>query len=386
MIFSLKYSLKIAMLASIGFFVLSCGSYQSSSYYGEDGIYGATNSQEKSQNPTQQTIPPSESSEKIANQNGKYYKDYFSKKAQEYDYINDENTDVFTDVDNYSSVDPNINGANQDEVYYNNSHGAWGSNPTKVNINFYNNPRPYFSYWGYSNPWYFNNFYYDPFYDPFFYDGYYGHFGWRWRYHYNPFNRFYHRNHWGYYGHGYSSYYNRSYHPYHSNVSYTRGYRGSVPSRRGTSAVSVVGQNRGSSISSRSYNPQSSTASQSVSSRAVSSDRRASYRNVENRSNNVSKNNSNTGQAQRVYQNRSQTNNTTNSNSNNNFRVQNYRRSNSNNTSTSKSSNNSSDNSYQSSSRSSNSYNSSSSRSSRSYSAPRSSSSSRSSSSRSSRR
>ncbi len=391
--FSLKTSLKVAILASIGFFVASCGSYQSSSYYGEDGIYGTSSAPEVAQ--SNKNNPPS-TTKKSDLQNGKYYKDYFSKKAQEYDYINDENVDVFTDVDNYSSVDPTLDTSNQDEVYYNNSYGAWGDNPTKVNINFYSSPRPYYSYWGYSYPWYFNHHYYDSFYDPYYYGGYYGHYGWRWRHHYNPFYRYHYRNHWGYYGHGYTNYHNRSYYPYRSNVSYTRGYRSSVPSRRSASTASVVGQNRSgvsktnSRVSSRSYNQQT-TATNSVSSRAVSSDRRASYRNVKNRSNNVSKSNSSTAQTQRVYQNIRQTNNNASqSSSSNNFRVQNYRRPSSNSSSTTRSSNN---NSYQSSkksystpSRSSNSYNSSRSSSNRSYSTPRSSSSSRSSSSRSSSR
>jgi hypothetical protein len=99
----------------------SCGSYQNSSYYDTDGIYGNTYSRNIETN-TQN------------NQN--QYKEYFGS-------LRDDNQtpEVFTDIDNYN--DYNLD--NDQENY-----PGWGSNPQGVSINVYDTG------WAMNN-WYGNN-------------------------------------------------------------------------------------------------------------------------------------------------------------------------------------------------------------------------------------
>lgn len=356
--FSPKTFFKVTSLTLVGIFISSCGSYQSTSYYGEDGIYGSSDTPRVEVGSNNSISVPQK---KQNTQKDSYYKDYFAEKAAEYDYINDENVDVFTDANTYSSLELGANNSHEN-ISSNASYGAWGDNPTKINIHLYSNPRPYYLYWGYAYPWYFNDYYYDSFYDPFYYRNYHRYYGYRgWRPYYSPYDRYYYRNHWGYH-HGHQSYHNR-YYQYRSNVSYVSGHRGTKPSRRGKGSVSVVGKTRNSSVSHQ--------TNSAVSSRAVSTDRRASYRKVENRSVNYSRRSDSGNNLNAVH--KSQVNNNVNktskSDTKRNSRVPSSRRSDS---------KNSSNNSYTSSSRSSSSYSRSSSNSGRSYSTPRSSNSSRS--------
>ena len=84
--FSLK---KISIYSLLGFIAIaasSCGSYQNSSYYDRDGIYGgADKPQNDNQNP------------QVSQQNNQY-KDYFGSLQN-----NNEGVETFTDVENYKS-------------------------------------------------------------------------------------------------------------------------------------------------------------------------------------------------------------------------------------------------------------------------------------------
>ncbi|AWM14454.1 hypothetical protein DI487_11695 [Flavobacterium sediminis] len=88
----LHFSSKIQMIFSLGalaVFVVSCGSYQNSSYYDNDAIYG-------NDEPRQETVQYNDSE---ADQNGEAY-------AQKFRFMQDEyqqQYDYFTDVDQYSS-------------------------------------------------------------------------------------------------------------------------------------------------------------------------------------------------------------------------------------------------------------------------------------------
>ena len=78
-----------SILGLFAFVVSSCGSYQNSSYYDNDGIYGS-NSQNQNQTQRYQS-----------NSSGKY-QEYFSS-------LNNQQNQVFTDVDKYSSYNDTIN-------------------------------------------------------------------------------------------------------------------------------------------------------------------------------------------------------------------------------------------------------------------------------------
>ena len=140
------FTKKISIYSLLGFFALivtSCGSYQNSSYYDNDGVYG---SNEK----------PKQKEESKSN-NG-YYKEYFSN-------LNKDNEQVFTDVNKYSSYNDTIkkNGNINNNVNQNQSdYAGWGSNPDNVTVNVYgnnmgwNNFGYYGSNWGYGSGYYGN--------------------------------------------------------------------------------------------------------------------------------------------------------------------------------------------------------------------------------------
>ena len=91
-----------------------------------------------------------------------YENNYFSKELERIDRIN--GTDIFTDIETYSSIEDTINNSSEDTDSYN-MNNAWGSSDSEqivINLNvnnvgyglnnywdFYD---PYFSY-GYLNPW-----------------------------------------------------------------------------------------------------------------------------------------------------------------------------------------------------------------------------------------
>ena len=124
--FSSKRLSIYSLFGLIAVVVSSCGSYQNSSYYDGDGVYG--NSQNKR-----------EVSNKDNSQSNKYQ-----------EYFSDLNKDsqAFTNVDNYSTV--NNDTINKTENY-NSNNSSWGNNPQSVTVNVYD------SNWGYG---YWNNYWY----------------------------------------------------------------------------------------------------------------------------------------------------------------------------------------------------------------------------------
>jgi hypothetical protein len=198
--FSQRLSIYV-FLGSFSIMISSCSSYQNSSYYDNDGIYGG-----------------SENNKSVANSN----ENTQSNKYQE--YFSDLNKDAqsFTKVDEY-------NATSNDSISNN---AAWGSNPQTVTINVYDND------WGWS---YWNNYWYG---------GYWGWGGmwgpnWGWGGMWGPnwgwgtgfwgpnwgwgWNNWYGNNNWC------GGYYNNYYHSYAGG---RRGsaYNGSIASGRGTNS------------------------------------------------------------------------------------------------------------------------------------------------------
>ena len=122
----------------ISVLLTSCGSYQNSSYYDSDGIYGTTS------NRTIET--------RAQNTPNNQYKDYFGSLQ------NNQPVKIFTDVENYNDYS-----LENDTLQYNDkNYPGWGSNPQSVSVNFYNTGwginNWYGNYW-YGNNWYGNNYY-----------------------------------------------------------------------------------------------------------------------------------------------------------------------------------------------------------------------------------
>lgn len=193
-------------LILLGLFAVSCGSYQSASYYDNDGIY----SSRTEENGRVQVIEQPNRQQAKAQQNN--YGDYFGQKADEYGEILE--SEVFTDIDGYYgnsegdslnvNTDIDAYGANNDYRGY----AAWGDNPTNVNINIYDN-------WGYGG----FNYYWG---SPWFYSGYYGHYyPWRWGFYGYPGYGYYN---WGWGGYGYVYGWGHHYRPYYYNHYYRPGY------------------------------------------------------------------------------------------------------------------------------------------------------------------
>ena len=132
------------MMLLAGILVVSCGSYQQASYYDNDGIYGNDNVRVVEKNPrtvTQKKKPDQ-------------YSEYFGQMADGYGDILD--SEVFTDVDSYSSNIENDSIANEGDImdYYSqendyDGYAGWGDNATDVNINIYGGGG-----YGFNNPWF----------------------------------------------------------------------------------------------------------------------------------------------------------------------------------------------------------------------------------------
>jgi CHASE3 domain sensor protein len=134
-IFFLKKSSFLFVVGCLSTLFYSCGSYQNSSYYDNDGIYA------DQQNRTAQPVQKSS--------NNNQYKEYFSS-------LNQEAQEVFTDVESYSSVQPEQT-TNQTENSI--SYSSWGNNPQNVTVNVYDNNgglANWNNYW-YGNYWGWNN-------------------------------------------------------------------------------------------------------------------------------------------------------------------------------------------------------------------------------------
>ena len=126
--FITKKSFLKSIVGLLGLTAISCGSYQNKSYYDNDGIYGG-----EKQKPTTEST---EQNSKTVEANNKY-KDYFGSNANNY---STEQTEVLTDVENYSS-DNN----NQNENSNSGSYSSWENSNDHITINVYDN------YWGNSN-------------------------------------------------------------------------------------------------------------------------------------------------------------------------------------------------------------------------------------------
>ena len=88
---------KIQMLATsllAALFLVSCGTYQQSSYYEDDGIYSSNNRVVGVEKKNAEAV-------RLENQESDIYGDYFGQKVQEYDEILED--EIFTDIDSYSS-------------------------------------------------------------------------------------------------------------------------------------------------------------------------------------------------------------------------------------------------------------------------------------------
>ena len=127
-----RANISILMLSGIlTLLATSCGSYQNTSYYDNDGVYGSSDNQK-----------PRE----VESNNSVYYKEYFSN-------LNKDN-EVFTNVDNYSSAQDSVQ--KQPEVVTNSNYAGWGSNSSdNITINVYDNGG--WNNWGWNNGWYGNN-------------------------------------------------------------------------------------------------------------------------------------------------------------------------------------------------------------------------------------
>ena len=148
--------------------VVSCGSYQNTSYYDNDRVYNST--------PRQQQITQS-------NADANYYSNYFKQAGEDLQY--------FTDVDNYtSSTSDSTNHKPLQAIGY----GGWGDETDNVSINIYNNG------WGYSP--YYNSWYGSPYWGISF------GFNWGWGGYYSP----WYGSSWGY---PHYPYYPHYYYPSH---------------------------------------------------------------------------------------------------------------------------------------------------------------------------
>ena len=123
----------VSLLIFLLIIVYSCGSYQGSSYYTSDGIYGKISGSEN------QTNQSSNSSE--------YYKDVFSNIADDYTSVSDSENYLFTDIENYHSPDQNTDPSIS-------SQAPWGDRVDNTQIYFTNNHLPMHYYYDNYYPYY----------------------------------------------------------------------------------------------------------------------------------------------------------------------------------------------------------------------------------------
>jgi hypothetical protein len=186
----------------ISIITVSCGSYQTVSYYAPDGIYG-----------TEMGANAKPEQPKI-NNSGIYFKDYFSNVADDYSSIDNTQNFALTETDTYSS-----NNANSDVRV--NSQAPWGDRTNKTEIYYINN-----NPWGYFNSgWGFYNNFFDPFwgYSPFFFRGFYRPY-WGLSF-YDPYFNFGYGFGFPFYGprYGFRNFYNNRYERSYARSSYSRG-------------------------------------------------------------------------------------------------------------------------------------------------------------------
>ncbi|HLT75613.1 MAG TPA: hypothetical protein VKZ68_11015 [Ohtaekwangia sp.] len=112
------------ILGFLAFIAVSCGSYQNTSYYDNDGIYGASQ-KKRSETPT---------AEAESNSQNLQYKNYFSS-------LKDDDAVIITDPDSYTSYETDSTSARSAAGYT-----SWGDSSQNITINVYDN-------WGW-NSWY----------------------------------------------------------------------------------------------------------------------------------------------------------------------------------------------------------------------------------------
>jgi hypothetical protein len=252
----------VIVLGFLAFIAASCGSYQNTSYYDRDGIYGGSESPSN-------TVTSSDNSATQGNQ----YKDYFGSLQND--------PEIITDVDNYST--PMDTTATAEYASY----GGWGSGSENVTVNVYGGN------WGYGL-W--NNYWYGPswgwgwgWYDPYWswgWGSWYGpNWGWGWNAWYPYYGYGWYGNHWGHWHNNYAysggrrGYYNsaggsvisgRNYSSgRRSFTQYNSGRRNSSFSNSGTRTYSTSTAPRSNPnvrSGTRTYTPQSSGVRQSTSS------------------------------------------------------------------------------------------------------------------------
>ena len=152
-----------SLLGLLSLFIVSCGSYQNTSYYDNDGVYSSA---ERENTPVEN---------KYSEQNmekGNEYASQFKNMQNEYDY--------FTDVENYSSNNQDTVVVIENNSGYSRDYAGWGNNDHNVTINYYDNNWGY-NNWGW-NSWYGNNWGYNNWYSPYgvYYGNPYAYNGWNW--------------------------------------------------------------------------------------------------------------------------------------------------------------------------------------------------------------
>lgn len=211
--FSKNINFRWLFVVTMGIMASSCGSYQNSSYYDNDGIYGESSN-------SQQRVASNE------NANSNYYQNYFSS-------INQESQELFTNVDNYSTPVDTTATVEQTQQRTANGYNGWGNNNSSdVTVNYYGGGW-YGAGWGWNN-WGYNGWYGN---------GWYGA-GWGWNNWYGPgwgWNNWgyggWYSPYWGYgyygnpyyYGYGYGNPYYYGYNNgWSNNYAYNRGRRNTI--------------------------------------------------------------------------------------------------------------------------------------------------------------
>lgn len=144
-------SLVVSISLILSLFLVSCGSFESVSYH--DGVYGERSNinDRPVEQANEQQAPAT-----YQNDSGSYYQALFAQKAADYGAINSQQDSIFTNVENYSTQ--SYDQSNPDYTSnYGGGYGAWGENPSQVNINIIDNG---FGWGGGFGPWGlgFNNF------------------------------------------------------------------------------------------------------------------------------------------------------------------------------------------------------------------------------------
>ncbi len=191
-------SLLLGMIAILS--AVACGSYE---YAGsdQDGIYASEPKVRGEQQPVLTKNERSPQTTEVQSKDSDYYTNYFGKESEKIQQAQDM---MFTDVDSYASDRPdstNVEGDayyNDEQIAYTDGESSWGSNPTEINVNYYNTgfTNPYYNNYGYGwgypsygtsfswgwnssygwfyNPYYYNPYYYNPYYNnPYYYNPYY---------------------------------------------------------------------------------------------------------------------------------------------------------------------------------------------------------------------